>query len=107
MDKILLETIQELKKAVAKIEANMLTKSDAKNFLTKSDAKNFATKDDLKNFATKDDLENVKDELLKKLAELDKMQMAIFKSVEATKEDRIVVEKLTKRVDRLEEKVFA
>ncbi len=115
INKQLLEEILEIKKALAQV----VTKKDAKDFLTKDDLKNFATKDDLKaelskyatkddlkQFATKDDLKNVKDELLEKLTELDKMQMAIFKTVESTKEDRIVVEKLTKRVDRLEEKVF-
>jgi uncharacterized protein YhaN len=97
--KQLLEDIFEIKKGLAQV----VTKDDAKSFATRNDLKN--VKDEMRD--VRSEIKNVKDELLAKLNELDKMQMAIFKTVELTKEDRIVVAKLTKRVDRLEEKVFA
>ncbi|MEK7572197.1 MAG: hypothetical protein AAB553_08055 [Patescibacteria group bacterium] len=86
---------------------SFLTKDDAENFLTKKDAKNFATKDDLKQFSTKEDLKQLRDELIERIEKMDKMQMAIFETVDAVKEDKVAVTRLEKRVDKLEKTVFA
>ena len=110
MDQKILEQLQDLQKALTSITNNMVTKQDAKSFATKDDLKSFATKDDLNdaliNFVTKDDLKATKNELLEKLDKLDKMQVAIIKATDWAKEDKIVVQNLKNRIERLEETVF-
>ncbi|MGH7204055.1 MAG: hypothetical protein ACREHC_06445 [Candidatus Levyibacteriota bacterium] len=111
MDKTIIKQLEELQKAIAKINASMLTKDDAKNFATKDDLKNFATKDDLKNFATKDDLKNfaTKDDLqhLKKelIKEIRDSEAFIVNLVDKNMAEKSDIKQLERRVAIIERKI--
>lgn len=92
MDKKILEQLEELKKIVAYLATNMVTKDDAKNFITKDDAKNFATKDDL----------NIMEKRLSK--EIRDVETSITLSADKHKAEKKIVDDLEKRVSRIEHK---
>ena len=48
----------------ARIDNELVTRSDLENFATKADLKNFATKDDVKNFVTKEALADFRTEMV-------------------------------------------
>lgn len=89
-------------------QIDKLLQKRLKDFATKDDLKNFATKDDLKKelaqYATKEDLRKSLAMLRKQIKEdIDEAAMDVFKSADKRKAEKENLEKLEKRVDKIEE----
>ena len=83
----------------------MITDADIKKmktvFLTKEEAKRFATKEDLKRFATKDDLKKTIEDLT------DIITGGFDRLYQLIKENSDIFNDHERRLDRVEDKVFA
>jgi len=106
---------------IKKMKKVFATKEDMKSFATKEDLKSFATKDDLKSFATKDDLKTLRSEFISKFVTKDDLRESTDQLVELimggfdriekiftrTNDQDEIIENHERRLDKIEEKVFA
>ena len=109
------KSLDTIAQTTAYILENMVTKEEAKAFLTKEDGKAFLTKEDGKAFVTKNDLAKVE---LNLQTQINGIESDLKSFKQETKENfEEVNEKLEdildtntnfdKRIEKLEEKVFA
>lgn len=91
--------LKQIEKIVEKSLANTASKDDLKRFATKDDLKNFARKADLKDLATKKDLEKMGEQVTEDLANL---MREFVVSIDEKKADKIAVEHVKERLEKLE-----
>lgn len=79
-----------------------LLKEELNGVATKKDLQGFSTRDDLQKFTTKKDIRILKKELEQKI---DESAAYVIESVDKHKADREDVEKVEKRVDKIEKQL--